>query len=353
MLCKAVQKPSILFDLEKDEDVLRLQDASFVFEQYKDHCIILDEVQRMPKLFTLLRPVIDNNRQPGRFLLTGSASPDLVKGVSESLAGRIAFVELTPITLPEALSDTISMQQHWFRGGFPGALTASSNAACQRWLSYFIRTYIEKDLSQLFGVRLSETLIRNFWYMLAGNNGSILNLENYARSLGVSSTTVKSYLAFLEAAFLVRQLPSWSFNSNKRLIKSPKTYVRDSGILHVLNRVSSPEKLPLDLSVGASWEGYVIEQIAACKPPHIEMYYYRTQHGAECDLVLTDGLKPVAAIEIKYSNKPSPSKGLYEAMQDLGLEKSLIVVPEGDNYNLNDKIRCLNIVNLLEEIANF
>lgn len=344
------KKKTLYFDLESDADLARLKDPAFLFDQYPDHCIVLDEVQRMPGLFARLRPIIDKHRKPGRFILTGSASPELVKGVSESLAGRIAFAELAPINLQEAKKSRISQQRHWFRGGFPLALTGANDPAFIRWMENFIRTYIERDLSLLFGVNLSEKIMRNFWYMLAAHNGSIWSAENYARALGVTSPTVKRYLDFMEGAFLVRQLPAWFVNAGKRLVKSPKVYLRDSGLLHVLNRIHSVSDLPLHLTVGASWEGYVIEQVHQLKPAHIDLYYYRTHHGAECDLLLVNGLKPVMAIEIKHSSTPSLSKGFYTVLDDLKIKKGHIIMPKDGLHRLDKHVQYSSLAQFLTEI---
>ena len=327
----------VYFDLENDDDIARMENPAFLFEQYPEACIVLDEIQRMPDLFRQLRPIIDQYRVPGRFILTGSASPALVKGVSESLAGRIAFAELSPVNLLEALNSGITQEQHWFRGGFPTALTSATDTEFTLWAANFIRAYIERDLSLLFGVSLSEVLIRNFWYMLAANTGGIWTAENYARALGVSSTTIKRYLDFMEGAFMVRQLPAWYINMEKRVVKAPKVYIRDSGLLHQLNRIKSSRELPLNLIVGASWEGYVIEQIYQLKPAHLEMYYYRTHHGAECDLILVDRLKPVAAIEIKYATVPSISKGFYNVLDDLKVKRAFVITPGEKHYSIDDK----------------
>jgi hypothetical protein len=343
-------KKVLYFDLEDDADLQRLKDPAFIFNEYADHCIILDEVQRMPPLFTQLRPAIDKYRQPGRFILTGSASPALIKGVSESLAGRIAFTELSPINLIEAVHSNISQQKHWFRGGFPLALTARDDDAFRRWAENFIRSYIERDLSMLFGVSLSERVIRNFLLMLAGQNGGIWNAESYARALGITGNTVKRYLAFLEGAFLLRQLNAWYINAGKRLVKSPKIYIRDSGLLHTLNRVQSAEQLPLQLIVGASWEGYVIEQVSQLKPEHIDLYYYRTQHGAECDLLLVNGLQPVMAVEIKFSSSPSLAKGFYTVMDDLKLNKGFVITPGNDPYKLDERVEVGSLIYFLTEV---
>lgn len=304
----------------------------------------------MPSLFAKLRPVIDKNRKPGRFILTGSASPDLMKGVSESLAGRIAFAELAPVNLLEAKKSRISQHRHWFRGGFPPALTASHDTTATRWLENFIRTYIERDLSLLFGVTLSEKIMRSFWYMLATHNGSIWNGETFARALGVTSPTVKRYLDFLEGAFLVRQLPAWHINSGKRLVKAPKVYLRDSGLLHTLNRIHSADDLPLHLSVGNSWEGYVIEQIHQCKPASIDLYYYRTHHGAECDVLLADGIKPVLAVEIKHSSTPSVSRGFYTVLDDLKIKHGYIVTPGNPSFQQDKRVQSGSLVQFLHEV---
>lgn len=327
----------IYFDLENDDDILRLQNPAFLFDQFPDACIVLDEIQRMPDLFRQLRPIIDSNRRAGRFVLTGSASPALVKGVSESLAGRIAFIEMSPINLLEAVENNINQEQHWFRGGFPDALTSPSDEQYHLWAENFIRAYIERDLALLFGVTLSEVIIRNFWYMLAANTGTIWTAENYAKALGTSANTIRRYLDFMEGAFMVRQLPAWFINVEKRVVKAPKVYIRDTGLLHQLNRIKNSSDLPLNLIVGASWEGYVIEQVFQLKPKHLQMYYYRTHNGAECDLILVDGIKPVAAIEIKYALKPSLSRGFYSVLEDLKIQKAFVITPGDHSYALDER----------------
>jgi len=351
-LFKSSLQEVVYFDLENDEDIARLDNPAFLFEQYKDACIVLDEVQRMPDLFRQLRPIIDQQRTVGRFILTGSASPALVKGVSESLAGRIAFAEMSPVNLLEAIDSGISQEQHWFRGGFPTALTSATDQQFSLWAENFIRAYIERDLSLLFGVNLSEVLIRNFWYMLAANTGSIWTAENYARALGVSSPTIKRYLDFMEGAFMIRQLPAWYVNVGKRVVKAPKVYIRDSGLLHQLNRIKSSTELPLNLIVGASWEGYVIEQIYQLKPRHLEIYYYRTQHGAECDVILVDGIRPVAAVEIKYAKIPSLSKGFYNVLDDLHIHKAFVITPNDNQYTLDEKTTVCGLQGFLTNILN-
>ncbi|MES2417581.1 MAG: ATP-binding protein [Bacteroidota bacterium] len=342
----------VYFDLENDDDLLRMGTPAYLFGQYENACIILDEIQRVPDLFRQLRPIIDQNRKPGRFILTGSASPLLVKGVSESLAGRIAFAEMTPINLLEATDSGISQEHHWFRGGFPTALTSATDQEFILWAENFIKAYIERDLSLLFGVNLSEVIIRNFWYMLAANNGSIWTAENYARALGISSTTVKRYLEFMEGAYMIRQLRAWYVNVEKRVVKAPKVYIRDSGLLHQLNRIKNSRELPLNLIVGSSWEGYVIEQIYQLKPKHLEMFYYRTHNGAECDLLLVEGLIPVIAVEIKYATNPSLSKGFYNVLDDLQIKRAFVITPSEKQYNLNEKTVVIGLSLFLKDILS-
>jgi predicted AAA+ superfamily ATPase len=350
-LAKAIASRSrrkvVYLDLERASDRRKIDDPESFFELNRDKLIVLDEIQLLPGLFSALRPEIDEARKPGRFLLTGSASPELVEGVSESLAGRIAYEELTPLSLTEARSANIEQQKHWFRGGFPPALTAKSHDAFQRWAEHFIRSYVERDLSSFFGVSLSPVIIRNFWEMLAHNTGTILNIEHYARSLGVSGPTAKRYLDFLEAAFLVRRLSPWFTNSSKRLVKSPKMYVRDSGLVHTLCGVHTPSDLPGHPVVGGSWEGYVVEEVVRALPPGVRPFFYRTQHGAEADLVLVKRMKPVACIEIKYSKAPSLSPGFYQSVEDLKTTKNWVVYTGDDSYMNTHKVRFMPLAELL------
>jgi uncharacterized protein len=339
-LSKTIKKPVIYLDIEKPSDQLKLSDAESFFEMYNKHCIIIDEIQYMPELFSILRPAIDEYRKPGRFIITGSASPALVKGVSESLAGRVAYTELTPIGLTEIAKST-SLYKHWFRGGFPDALTAKTDMEAISWLDNFIKSYIERDLNMLFGISLTNGLIRNFWKMLAFNNSSIWNAEHYTRALGVTAPTVNRYLDYLEGAFLIRRLPTWGVNINRRLVKAPKVYIRDSGLLHRLADISKMDQLRGNTLIGSSWEGYVIEQIAQVLPTKLGMFYYRTHDGAEVDLVLVKQNKVAACIEIKTSKSAVPSKGFYESIKLLIPKKSFIVNPNGQPFPLRkDVLNC-------------
>ena len=321
----------VYLDMENPQDQHKLQDAYAYLSRYEDALVIIDECQLMPALFSILRPLIDENRMAGRFILLGSASPLLVKGVSESLAGRISYTELTPVGLTE-LPENISSIVHWFRGGFPEALLAENSEDSIEWLDDFIKSYVERDLATLFGVTLSAVTLRNFWSMLAHSNGNLLNNEVFARSLGVSAPTVAKYLDFLEGGYMVRRLQPWFVNAKKRLVKSPKTYIRDTGILHRLLNIPSFDSLLGHPVAGSSWEGYVIEQIYQCKPNYTALFFYRTQAGAECDLVLVQGIIPVACIEIKLSNAPVVSKGFLNCVEDLQPKYKFIITPQSETY---------------------
>lgn len=349
-IAQKLKRDVVYIDLERVSDQRKLADPEIFFEANRNKLVLLDEVQMMPQLFAALRPEIDELRKPSRFLLTGSASPELVRGVSESLAGRIAYVELTPINLSEAKSSRYGMQRHWFRGGYPLALTAKDDPAFHRWADSFIRSYVERDLSMMYGVNLPAVTIRNFWEMLANSTGTILNIENYARALGISGPSVKRYLDLLEGAFLIRRLQPWFANVNKRIIKSPKVYVRDSGIVHALCGIPTQQELPGNIVVGGSWEGYVIEEIIRHLPATVRPFYYRTQHGAEADLILVKGMKPVACIEIKYSKAPVLKAGFYQCIKDLQTIHNWVIYSGEDTYTGREGILYTSLLNTLSNL---
>lgn len=340
------KRPPLYLDLENPLDARRLADPYTFLTDNKDKCIIIDEVQTIPSLFSVLRSVIDNDRRNGRFILLGSASPQLVKGVSESLAGRIAYRELDPVNLLE-IPEKITRDKHWLRGGFPSALLARSDTAAMEWMNGFVRSYIERDLGSLFGVELSANTINRLLSMLAHVNGSVWNAEMMARSLGITAPTVNRYIDFLEGAFLVKRLPAFFINTRKRLVKAPKVYIRDSGLLHQLSNIPNLHSLKGHPIVGSSWEGYVVEQINQLKPAGTELYYYRTQAGAEYDIVMARGIKPVACIEVKLNNAPAISKGNYESIKDLKTKKNFVVVPDAEEYKTKDGIIICNLITLL------
>lgn len=331
------KKPALYLDLENPLDARKLDDAYTFLTDNKDKCIIIDEVQTIPSLFAVLRSVIDADRKNGRFILLGSASPALVKGVSESLAGRIAYRELTPISLLE-LPEKITLDKHWLRGGFPIPLQARTDKAATEWMSGFIRSYVERDLNTLFNINLTSNILSRMLSMLAHINGNVWNAELVARALGITAPTVNRYIDFLQGAFLVHKLPSFHVNVKKRLVKAPKIYIRDSGMLHQLSHVSSMNSLRGNPVVGASWEGYVVEQITRLKPSDIELFYYRTQTGAEMDMVLVRGAQPIAAIEVKLNNAPHISKGNLQSIDDLQTKKNFIIVPDVEEYKTKERI---------------
>lgn len=348
-LAKSLSSDYIYLDMENPRDVAKLQDAYTFLESLQDYTVIIDEVQLLPELFSLLRPLIDAKRTPGRFILLGSASPELVKGVSETLAGRISYNELCPVGLTE-LPKELNFEQHWFRGGFPESLLSETDLLSKEWIDDFIVSYVERDLAKMFNVDLAPTLLRNFWSMLAHLNGNLFNGESFARSLGVSAPTVNKYLDFLEGGFLIRRLQPWFVNAKKRLIKSPKTYIRDTGILHRLLNIPGYNDLFGHPAVGASWEGYVIEQIYQMKAKQTDLFFYRTQTGAECDLILVQGITPIACIEIKLSNAPTVSKGFISCIKDLEPKFKFIITPKSETYLASNDIKVTNIKTFLLDI---
>ena len=342
-----IGKESIYVDLENPEDQSMLTDPILFFRHNQTKCVVLDEVQRMPGLFPVLRSMVDSHRVNARFILLGSASPDLIRDSSESLAGRIVYEELAPFSLEEVIQ-LQKVNYHWFNGGFPDAFLAPSDQVRKKWLSGFIQTYIERDLP-LLGLNINRTIIRKLWTMLAHIHGNVLNMNMLSRSLEVSSTSIKKYISFLEEAFLIKQLYPFHANVKKRLVKSPKVYIRDTGILHHILNVPDYQSLTLNPVIGSSWEGYVIEQISHKLNNETEMYFYRTHEGSECDLVLVRGGKPVQAIEIKYTSTPKISRGLTLAFSDIGAPLNFIITPEAGDYLIREDIRVCNLITYLQE----
>jgi uncharacterized protein len=343
-------KKVIYLDLESNQDKNRLQDAELYLSERQNELIVIDEVQRMPELFPLLRSLIDRHRVAGRFILLGSASPELLQKSSESLAGRITYLELQPLHWGEVAS-TVSYQQHWLRGGYPEMLLASSDKASNRRMNDFISTYIERDLP-LLGMPASSVVIRNLFSMLISIHGNLLNTTDLSRSLALSNTTVSRYLDFLENAFIIRRLQPYYVNINKRLTKSPKLFIRDSGMFHALADIADSEALVGSLLVGSSWEGYVIQQIIAQLSYNIRPYFYRTVDGSELDLVLVRGANPVLGIEIKYSNSPKLSRGNYIASQDLGDIPLLVITPSATDYKISENVEVCSLQTLNQHLRD-
>ncbi len=342
-----LKRKSLYIDLEYPEDLNKITDPVLFFEQNPDVCIIIDEVQRRPDLFPLLRSVIDRKREPGRFILLGSASPEIIRDTSESLAGRIAYIELPPFNLLEIIDNT-PYDKHWFYGGFPNALLAPNHKIAKTWLQQFVQTYIERDLPML-GFPGSSQVASRLWQMLAHYNGNILNTVSFANALGISVPTVNRYLDFFENAFLIRRLQPWGINTKKRLVKSPKIFIRDSGLLHYLAGIDNMNFLLGNVLIGSSWENYVIEQIYQLLPQEIAIYFYRTHAGAEADLIIVKGLRPVCCIEIKYSSSPKSSKGLMNVIADLETVKNYIICPNADTYMINKQVKVTKLLVFLTE----
>ncbi len=339
-----LDRPSVYLDLENPDDLAKMANPSLFLDPLTDQTVILDEVQKLPSLFPILRGIIDRQRQPGRFILLGSASPDLIRDTSESLAGRIAYHELTPFYFDE-IDAVADFQAHWFRGGFPPSLLAPEDEYARLWRQNFIQTYLERDLP-LLGLKADPIMTGRLWRMIAHLSGSLLNMELLSGSLGIHGTTVKKYIDFFESAYLVRRLPPYFNNLKKRLVKTPKIYIRDTGILHQLLGVTSPFHLAGHPMLGASWETYVIEQVAAILPDWAAMYFYRTHHGNEVDIVITRGDKPEILIEVKYSTTPKPSKGFYIAQSDLGTTKQFVISPVETSFFLNVDVQVIGIHHL-------
>ena len=336
----------IYLDMERPSDAAKLADPELYLEPLANRLVILDEVQRRLDLFPVLRSLVDTKRTNGRFLLLGSASPDLTRQASESLAGRIVYHELTPFTLSEVgagARDTRTML--WNRGGFPGSFLAPSNARSFAWREAFIDTHLQRDLPAL-GVRIPATALRRFWEMLAHYHGQLWNASKIAGSLGVSAPTAKHYLDTLEDTFMIRQLPPFAANLKKRLIKSPKIYLRDSGLLHALLRLGTHDDLLGHPVAGTSWEGWVIEQALAASGAHTSASFFRTAAGAEIDLVLDRPRGQRIALEIKLSSAPKPSQGFWSGIADIKPSAAYVVYPGKERYALGPSVEALPITML-------
>jgi len=340
----------VLLDLELPADLFKLSEPEIFLETHKNTLVILDEIQRRPDLFPVLRALIDKKRRNGRFLILGSASPDLLKQSSESLAGRICYHELGPFALNEVISADLDASLHWLRGGYPLSLLSASNKTSIEWRNAFIQTYLERDIPQL-GIRIPAVMLRRFWTMLAHVQGGMWNATQIAGSLGVTAPTARHYLDVLSDTYIIRQLTPYYANIGKRLVKSPKIYIRDSGLLHALMGITGQEALLGHPSAGASWEGWVIEQVLAAKPEDVEAFFYRTSSGAEIDLLLVGRSSPEPiALEIKRSSTPQLSRGFFEGYASLGCKKGFVIYPGKDSFKIKPGITAIP-VNKIEDIV--
>ncbi len=343
-------RPSVYLDLESRLDLQKVRDIVSFHTANQDKLIILDEIQRLPEVFSSLRGIIDQERRKGnkfgQFLFLGSASIELLKQSGESLAGRIAYLELYGINQLEYPQDPNTL---WLRGGFPESLLASSNRDSMDWRHDFIKTYLERDIPQL-GPRIPAETLERFWTMLAHHQGSVLNAASLARSLDVTGVTIARYLDLMVDLLLVRRLKPWIFNVGKRLVRSPKIYVRDSGITHALLNIPDYNELLGHPVVGGSWEGFVIENILSIVPAGVQAFYYRTPAGAEIDLILEFSAKEKWAIEIKRNSSPSLHKGFHIACDDIKPERRYVVYSGTDQFSLGNGVTALSLSDLMQEI---
>lgn len=348
----ADERPSIYLDLESDADRAKLQEAELYLQQHTDKLVILDEVHRMPDLFQNLRGLIDRSRRQGqktgRYLLLGSASIDLLKQSGETLAGRIAYLEMPPVNALEIAES--GQNALWLRGGFPDSVLAASDKTSMRWRQNFIRTYLERDIPQ-FGPRIPAETLRRFWTMLAHHQSGLLNAAELARSLGVDGKTVAAYLDLLVDLLLVRRLEPWHSNTGKRLVKSPRVYVRDSGLTHALLGITTFEDLLSHPTAGPSWEGFVIENLISVAPEGSTSHFYRSGAGAEIDLLLTLPGKSPWSIEIKRSLNPKPEKGFYFACEDIQPDRKIVIYPGSERFPVKADIEAMPLRLLMEELA--
>lgn len=336
----ANQPEAIYLDLERPADLTKLHEPELFFSQYPDKLICLDEIQRLPEIFAPLRSIIDSRRRSGQFLFLGSASRDLIRQSSETLAGRIAYLELTPFFYAEIerAQEPISLQDLWLRGGFPDSLLARNEKVSRRWRENFIRTFLERDIPQ-FGFRIPAPTLRRVWQMCAHNQGQLLNSSQLGAALGVSHTTFRSYIDLLAETYMLRVLPPYAANVKKRLVKSPKVYLRDSGILHSLLAIDSFDDLLGHPVFGASWETVAMETIIA-EFSDWDPFFYRTAAGAEIDLVLIRGNRRIA-FEFKASTTPNVSKGFWIGLNDLDIEQAWIIAPIKESYPFRDNVRVI------------
>lgn len=346
------RRPSVYLDLESTSDVARLADPQAFLSAHQDKLVILDEVHRLPGLFPVLRSLIDEARRAGRrnglYLLLGSAGLDLLAQSGETLAGRIAYLELAPLQLCESGPGTLDPL--WLRGGFPDSFSARSDAASLRWRQSFIRTYLERDVPA-FGPKLPAEALRRLWTMLAHLNGGLLNVADLARGLGIDVRTAGRYLDLLVDLLLVRRLPPWHANLGKRLVKSPKVYVRDSGLVHALLGIADLHGLLAHPVVGRSFEGFVIENIAAAAP-QATCYFFRTTGGAEVDLLLAWPGGELWAIEVKRSMSPKAERGFHVACGDLSPSRRLLVYPGEDRWPGANGVEVIGLDAICREAAS-
>lgn len=344
-------RPSIYLDLESDADRAKLADPELYLGSHEDKLVILDEVHRFPDLFQNLRGLIDRGRRKGlktgRFLLLGSASMHLLAQSGESLAGRISYLEMGPFDALEI--DPADIERLWIRGGFPDSYLAGSERTSQRWRQDFIRTYLERDIPMM-GPRIPAETLRRFWTMLAHHQSGLLNSSEFGRSLGVTSQTVANYLDLLVDLLLVRRLAPWHSNGSKRLVKSPRVYVRDSGLVHTLLGLVDQEAVLSHPVAEASWEGFAIENLIAAAPEGTEACFYRTAAGAEIDLLLKLPNGKLWVFEIKRSLSPKVERGFHTACEDLQPHSKIVIYPGTETFPISTDIQVMPLISAVRSL---
>lgn len=345
-------RDALYLDLESEQDRAKLAQPELYLADHQDKLVILDEIHRAPNLFPVLRGLIDRGRRAGRksgqYLLLGSASLDLLKQSGETLAGRVTYLELAPFNVMEA--QTLPPDELWVRGGFPESLLAPNAVWSLRWRQDFIRTYLERDIPQ-FGPRIAAETLRRFWGMLAHHQGGLLNTAQFARNLGVDAKTAASYLDLLVDLLLVRRLPPWHANLGKRLVKSHKVYVRDSGLVHALLAIPDKETLLSHPVVGQSWECFVIENLLTSAPAEVQGYFYRSSGGAEIDLLLSWPDGTLWAVEIKRSLTPKVERGFHAACSDLSPARKFVVYPGTERFRIAADIEVISLAGMALELT--
>ena len=342
-----INKQIVYIDLESPSDRRKLEDAELFLESQQEKCVIIDEVQRNKDLFPIIRSLVDKYKVNSRFIILGSASPELIRDSSESLAGRIAYVELYPFNIYELKFENIN--KHWLQGGFPLSYLTDDLFYSSEWRENFIRTYIERDIP-LLGLDVRNVDFRKFLNLLAHINAQSINYSNLSKSMELTIPTINKYVDFLEKAFLLKKLLPFSINNKKKLVKSPKLYFTDTGILHQLLSISTFNELQANIYQGASWENYVIIQIASLLKKEYNLYYYRTHNGAEIDLIIEKSNIVFYAIEIKYTNSPKLSKGNYFAFQDVSALQNFVITPSSDNYPIKNNIEIIGLKDFVNKL---
>ncbi|MEM8894867.1 MAG: ATP-binding protein [Bacteroidota bacterium] len=335
-------------DLESDLDQAKLIDPGLFFRSNANRCIILDEIQNRQDLFGLLRSIVDEDRRPGRFVLLGSASPSLMRKSADSLAGRIAYEEISPFSLEEL--GQAAQTSLWVKGGFPRAYLAKTSEGSYDWRRQFVKTYVDRDLPAL-GLDTNPKTLNNFLRMLAASTGQLWNAATFAKSLGVTAPTVRKYLNFLEQAFLITVLEPYHANIKKRLVKTPKVFFNDTGLLHAMLHLPDYDFLSGNPIIGSSWENFAVRQIMQTLGNRYEYHFYRTHEGAEIDLLLLENNKPSIAIEIKYSNAPKLTKGYLNAIGDVGTRRNFVVTPSSDYFPVHAKVEVINLGDLIKKLS--